>query len=173
MKQLSVQYSHEDEVMYNIEEVPAESASGLLATKDKLKFPDKATKPYYNSQFVPLSYDVPTGRRIEVEGNFQNMTTGGSMAHLNILGTMDEENGFKLQDRIIKNTELVQFALNRGFTLCPKGHNTMGVFQKCPVCGETEKLDWVTRIVGYFVPVSSFNKLKQLEFHQRQWGSWK
>jgi ribonucleoside-triphosphate reductase len=168
MKQLSVQFSHEDGVMYNIEEVPAESASGLLAAKDKIKFPETATKQFYNSQFVPLSYDIPMGKRVEVEGKFQNTTTGGSMAHLNILGSMDEINGFKVQDRLIKNTDLVQFALNRGFTLCKKGHNSMGVYNTCPVCGSNE-LDWMTRIVGYFVPVSSWNKMKQVEFHTRQW----
>jgi ribonucleoside-triphosphate reductase len=171
MKQLSVQYSHEDNAMYNLEEVPAESASGVLAAKDKIKFPRVATKDFYNSQFVPLSYDVPIVKRIEVESKFQNKTTGGSMAHLNILGSMDEINGFKLQDRLIKNTDLVQFAMNRGFTLCKNGHNSMGVLETCPVCGSKD-LDWMTRIVGYFVNVSSWNKIKQLEFHTRQWNNW-
>jgi len=168
LKSLSVKFSNEDGVMYNIEEVPAESASATLALKDKMLFPEKATKDFYSSQFVPLAYDIPIGKRVEIEGEFQNRTTGGSICHLNIFGTMDEENGFNLQDRLIKNTDLVHFALNRGFTLCKSGHNSFGVFDKCPVCGSSD-LDWLTRIVGYFVGVSQWNKMKQLDFHTRQW----
>jgi len=168
LKDLSIKFSQDDQCMYNIEEVPAESASGSLARKDKIFYPDKATKSFYSSQFVPLNIDVPLTERIRIEGILQNVTTGGSISHLNILGWLDEINGFKLQNRLIKNTNLVQYALNRGFTLCNNGHNMIGIFDECPICHSND-LDYLTRIVGYFVPVSKWSKVKKLEFKTRIW----
>ena len=166
LKKESIRYSNEDSVMYNIEEVPAETASGTLALKDKILF--KGDRDFYNSQFVPLSYNIPLGKRVEVESKFQNITTGGSIAHLNVLGTFDEINGFTFQDSLIKKSNMVHFAINRGFTMCKNGHNVFGVYDTCPTCGSKD-LDWLTRIVGYFVPLKQWNKTKQLEFGTRKW----
>ena len=166
LKEATVKYSQEDGVMYNIEEVPAESASGTLAEKDKLI---GGTKEYYNSQFVPLSYDVPLLKRIDVEGELQTLCTGGSICHLNLDGTLSPETSKNFTEKTLKHSNLVQFAINKGFTVCSQGHISGNVFKKCPTC-QSEEVDWITRIVGYYVPVSSWNRLKQAEFGTRRWS---
>jgi ribonucleoside-triphosphate reductase len=165
MKEESVRFSQEDGVMYNIEEVPAESAAGTLAEKDRFI---GGTKDYYNSQFVPLSYDIPIPTRIEVEGELQQLCTGGSISHLNINGLVEPETAYNFTMKCLTQSNLSHFALNKGFTTCSAGHTSQGVYSKCPVCG-SEEIDNLTRIVGYLVPVKQWNKVKKLEFSHRKW----
>ena len=167
MKELSIAYSQEDGWMYNIEEVPAESASGTLAKKDKQMV--NGTYDYYDSQFVPLSYDCDVFKRIEVEGELQEYCTGGSISHINLDGRPNPESLYKLTDRVLKRSKLRQFAFNAGFTVCQTGHVSTGIFAQCPNCNSND-VDWVTRIVGYFTPVSAWNRAKQLEFKTRKWS---
>jgi len=168
LKQLSLQYSVKDGYMYNIEEVPAEGATNILATKDRMMC--GGTYNFYSNQLVPLYRDVPMVERARVEGELQPLITGGTIAHFNIMGWMDDESSFKLHSKMLENTRVVYFAFNRGFTICRNGHNTMGVYDKCPECGSRD-LDWITRVVGYFVPYSDWSRLRQLEFKTRQWSS--
>jgi ribonucleoside-triphosphate reductase len=167
MKEETVKYSEEDNVMFNIEEVPAESASGTLAQKDKMLC--KGTYDYYDSQFVPLSYDIDVIKRIMIEGELQEHCTGGSISHINLDGRPEPEALYKLTNTILQDSKLRQFAFNAGFTTCKEGHNSMGIYQECPTC-HSKKVDWITRIVGYFTPVSSWNKNKVLEFKNRRWS---
>ena len=167
MKEETVRFSEEDGYMYNIEEVPAESAAGTLAQKDKIMFNGKYD--YYDSQFVPLSYDVGLFERVELEGELQELCTGGSISHINLDGRPDKGALFELTNKILK-TKLRQFAFNAGFTICKEGHTSMGVFNKCPVCLNDE-IDFVTRVVGYFTPVSAWGRLKQKEFKNRKWNN--
>ena len=167
MKNKSVEFSKADETMYNIEEVPAEAAAGTLAQKDKLVC--GGTYSYYDSQFVPLSYDTDILKRIEIEGELQEHCTGGSISHLNLDGRPDPEALYKFTNTILEKSKLRQFAFNAGFTVCKSGHNTMGIYKKCKTCG-SDDVDWATRIVGYFSLVSNWNRMKQLEFKTRKWG---
>ncbi len=166
MKETSIKYAQEDNCLYNIEEVPAESASGTLAQKDKFLF--KGQYDYYDSQFVPLSYDVSLSKRIEIEGELQTLCTGGSISHLNIKGLLEPETTYNFTMKCLLQSKLRQFALNKGFTCCVNGHNTQGIYQKCPICN-SEDCDWETRVVGYFTKVSAWNKAKKLEFKTRRW----
>lgn len=168
MKKLSVDFSKEDGYMYNIEEVPAESTSGVLARKDKLYYPE-STYEYYDSQFVPLSYDMDIFDRVDLEGDLQEFCTGGSISHINIQEGKPDQTAMKaLTNVILHKTKLRQFAFNKGFTICDHGHTTQGIVQKCATCQAPAK-DYITRVVGYFSPVSAWNKSKQKEFEKRRW----
>lgn len=167
MRDKSVEFAKKDQLLYNIEEVPAESAAGTLASKDRVLF--KGEYEYYDSQFVPLSYDIDILKRIDIEGTLQEYCTGGSISHLNLDGKPEPKALYKFTENILSKSKLRQFAFNAGFTICEKGHNNMGIYKKCKTCG-SDKCSWVTRIVGYFTDVSSWNRLKQLEFKTRRWG---
>jgi ribonucleoside-triphosphate reductase len=167
IKDKTLEFAQKDEVMYNVEEVPAESAAGTLAQKDKELFKGKYS--YYDSQFVPLSYDIDILKRIEIEGDLQEFCTGGAISHLNLDGRPDAESLSAFTDKILRSTKLRHFAFNAGFTVCKSGHTSMGIFKKCPQCN-SDDLEWITRIVGYFSPVSSWNRAKQAEFKTRKWS---
>ena len=166
MKEETVKFSEEDGCMYNIEEVPAESASGTLAQKDKIMV--NGNYDYYDSQFVPLSYDVDILKRIEIEGELQQGCTGGSISHINLDSKPDKKTLYNFTNKLLASSKLRQFAFNCGFTVCENNHNTTGLYKKCPVCS-TDKVDFITRVVGYFTPVSAWNRAKQAEFKTRLW----
>jgi len=166
LKDASVRFSKEDDCMYNIEEVPGESASGNLAMRDKLI---GGTKEFYNTQFVPLGSEIPLSKRVQIEGDLQSFCTGGSICHLNINGMPEPHTTKNFIKKILNNSKLTQFALNKGFTVCKEGHTSQGVFGLCPSC-RSEEVEQITRIVGYFVPVSNWNKNKQEEFRTRKWS---
>jgi ribonucleoside-triphosphate reductase len=168
MKNETVAYTKEDGNLYNIEEVPAESASGNLAFKDRIMYNGKYD--YYDSQFVPLSYDTDLFDRLTIEGELQDTCTGGSMCHLNIDGKPPAETLNALTMKILTQTKVRQFAFNKGFTVCKNSHISQGLNKLCPTCG-TEAQDYITRVVGYFTPVSAYNRAKQAEFKTRKWGN--
>jgi ribonucleoside-triphosphate reductase len=166
IKDESVRYTKEDGYMYNVEEVPAESAAGTLAVKDKMLVDGKYD--YYDSQFVPLSYDLDLMERIALEGELQEFCTGGSISHLNIDGKPDSGAIYDLTNKILTQSKLRHFAFNVGFTVCANGHVSAGIHKKCPNC-LSEEVDFITRVVGYFTPVSLWNKAKKVEFSKRKW----
>ena len=48
---------------------------------------------------------------------------------------------------------------------------TFGKSNKCPTCG-AEVIDWFTRVVGFFVPVSAMNKTRrEWEFPRRKFAT--
>ncbi len=167
-KEASIRFSKEDGFMFNVEEVPGETAVGTLAKKDKMLL--KGEKDFYNTQFVPLSYDTNILDRIRIEGELQSFCTGGSISHLNVDGMMMPETCYKFTMKILENSNLNHFALNKGFTICDKKHISQNVVNICPECGSGE-VDWITRIVGYYVPTSAWNRVKQHEFKTRKWKS--
>ena len=117
-----------------------------------------------------MSYDIPLTKRIEIEGTLQKLCTGGSISHLNVNGVIEPETSYNFIMNCLQQTDLTQFALNKGFTICANGHNSQGIFKECPSCGTTD-LEHITRIVGYFVPVKNWNKSKQLEYSTRKWSN--
>ena len=101
----------------------------------------------------------------------QEYCTGGSITHLNIDDGKPDKVAFKeLTHKILYETKLRQFAFNKGFTICDKGHVTQGIVEKCGTCQKPAK-DHITRVVGYFTPISAWNKAKQIEFKSRRWNS--
>ena len=59
-------------------------------------------------------------------------------------------------------------AVNYGFGICKNNHTTIcGNSTTCPICDE-QIIDWLTRIIGYFTKVSSWNKVRrEYEFQNR------
>lgn len=168
---LAEEYSKETGYAFNTEETPAEGAAVTLARKDKVLFPEDVTVDLYSNQFFPLHLDLPLPDRISKTGQLMKEVSGGAILHINI-----DEN---IQNPLIM-TQLMKevirqgvnhFGINYGFTICPKDpeHNSPGIHQKCPTCGETIK-DWMTRVVGYFVPVSKWQPTRREEdFKKRFW----
>ena len=171
MDLLASEYSDETGYAFNTEEIPAEGAAVTLCRKDKILYPDDVEVDLYSNQFLPLHLDIPLLERISKTGELMEGVSGGSILHINI----DE----KIENPAIMGTLMRQiikegvnhFGINYGFSICPKdpGHNSAGIHQECPICGETIE-DWMTRVVGYFVPVSKWNPTRrEIDFKNRQW----
>ena len=173
-KIIKVYNRHENgRVKYNLEEVPGESCAGTLAAIDKYFYGNNNT-PYvmYSNQFIPLYIDHSVLDKIRVEGVFYPYLSGGGITHINISHELTDKQCADLIRLAVKNG-IDHFALNPCFSLCENGHSVLGKVDVCPICNGKIK-DYITRVVGFFVPVSSFSKTRrEWEFPRRKWNGLK
>lgn len=153
---------------YNLEQIPGEAAAVLLAKIDRYYYGEKRV-PYvlYANQFIPLYVKHTLFDKIDVEGRFFKYLSGGGISHINILHELSpEEVKFIISLCVRKGIE--HFALNPVYSVCQEGHYILGKVNMCPDCGNVIK-DYVTRVVGFFVPVSSWIKeRREYEFERRE-----
>jgi ribonucleoside-triphosphate reductase len=79
--------------------------------------------------------------------------TGGSLVHIQIGEKLTQIQAKKLINYTV-NSGCEHFAFNAIYSLCVDGHNSFGKYKLCPICGKPIK-DYMTRVVGFFVPISS------------------
>ncbi len=151
---------------FNVEQVPAEKAAVTLAEKDKLLFGDKQTFEIYSNQWIPLIADTDILTRVRYSGMWDGKVSGGAILHVNLGEPFrDEEQSWRMVNMLAK-AGVIYFAFNTKISVCEEGHAFIG--ERCPVCGKG-KVDEYVRIVGYLVPVSSFNrKRREKEYPLRQ-----
>ncbi|MBD3273148.1 anaerobic ribonucleoside-triphosphate reductase [Candidatus Dependentiae bacterium] len=150
---------------FNIEQVPAESLAVKFAAKDKILY--GMNYPIYSNQFIPLWVDVDVVDRIKLDGNFSKVLTGGGISHLNIGEKLTSPDQMKKLIAYAIKAGCEHFAVNYNYCQCENDHVTVaGPSQKCPMCSAPIKEQY-TRIIGYFTPVSAWNKSRQQEHSTR------
>ena len=168
----------EEGILYNVEEVPAESLSYRFAKADYELFKDKVEigevfmprldgVPFYSNSIIPYYVDIPIHKRVEYEGEVQQEFTGGVMMHLFLNYSTDPETLKNFIKNVCRNTKVVYFSITPTISVCKKcGFNGVGIYENCPECGE--KCEVWSRIVGYYRPVKSWNIGKKVEFKMRK-----
>jgi ribonucleoside-triphosphate reductase len=150
---------HKYKFTFNIEQVPAEKAAVTLAQKDALIFgTEKQPYDLYSNQWIPLIADTDVMNRIKYSGKFDKKVSGGAILHINIGSSFrSEEEAWKMVNMIAQQG-VIYFAFNQRISTCKNGHAFNG--DKCPICGELKAEEYI-RIVGYLVPINSFNKVRR------------
>jgi len=178
IREAASEFEEEDGQLYNVEEIPGESAAVSLAAKDymmyrelaergELALPGDGTAFFYSNSIIPYYVDVPLYRRALWEGEVQREFTGGVMMHLFLNESPDPAALKSLVRRIAENTKVVYFSVTPTLSVCRScGWSGVGVVSECPKCG-SGSVEWWSRIVGYYRPVSSWNTGKKLEFRMR------
>jgi ribonucleoside-triphosphate reductase len=160
-------------VGFNIEQIPGESAAIKFAEKDKIVFGEESV-PYvmYSNQFIPLWENCDLYERVKLDGHFSKALTGGGITHLNVSERLKTPSQMKKLIMFAIKSGCEHFAINYGFGICKNEHiNVVGNTGTCPTCGD-EIVDYLSRIVGYFVSVSSWNKTRRKwEFVRRKFGT--
>lgn len=151
---------------FNIEQVPGEKAAVTLAEKDRLIFNLEDYFEIYSNQWLPLTANTDVLNRIRLSGIFDKKVSGGAILHVNLDNQFrNEEESWKMVNLIAK-MGVIYFAFNTRISVCSEGHAFYG--NNCPVCGRS-KADEFTRIVGYLVPVSGFNRKRRVvEYPKRK-----
>lgn len=158
MKDYTFELSDRFNLPINLEQCPAESAAINLA---------KGTEyDILSNQYLPLWYDYNVIDRLKIAGRFDKEVTGGAITHVNVDHKMTEGQFRKL---LVFAAEqgVNHFAINYVYSLCEEGHFSNGKFEKCGICGKPI-IDYVTRIIGYFTPVSSWSEGRREEFKKRK-----
>lgn len=165
VNEVSKQYG----IIGNIEQIPGESFAVRLAEADKAiyGFGDDYYKLYAN-QFCPLYEDFTLAEKIKTDGKYNMKLTGGGIVHIQIATqTTPQQNEQLIKFACTEGCE--HFALNRVYSRCKKCgkvYNTK--VDKCDCGAEGDDLERLTRVIGFFTPVSSWGKVRrEWEFPRR------
>lgn len=153
--------------VFNIEQIPGEQISVKLSKIDKMLYgEDKVPYVLYSNQFVPLWEDATVIERMEIDGKYNSLLTGGGISHIN---TGEKTTYSQNKQLVTKSIECgcEHFAITIVYSECENNHNSLGDFDICPVCKE-RIVEKYQRVVGFFTPVSSWNKeRREWEFPRR------
>ncbi|MDP2003386.1 MAG: anaerobic ribonucleoside-triphosphate reductase [Desulfurivibrionaceae bacterium] len=162
-----------------LEQTPAESTAFRFAKLDLAHFTTDAEKVvqgnrekgevyYSNSTLFNVGATMSPIARVEKEGLFHPLIEAGSITHI-WLGEAqpDKEALASFVINVFKYTQNDQIAFSPEFTACLAcGKTSRGLRETCPYC-ESKEVDGITRITGYFTKISSWNKGKLGELHDR------
>jgi ribonucleoside-triphosphate reductase len=154
---------------FNVEEIPGESVAVKLVEKDKILFgEDKIPFKLYSNQYIPLIVDAPLPERIILTGKFQDMLSGGGILHLNVSDRIEDPAVMKHLIEYSVKHGVSHMAVNYSFGECEDGHVTVcGNSEICSICGK-KIISHMTRIVGYFTLITSWNHVRrEYEFPRR------
>ena len=147
-------------ILVNQEQVPAEGLAPKLASIDRTLFGEAAVpQELYSNQFVPLWVDATLWERMEIDGRYNQLLTGGGIVHLNLRSKVTATQAEKLVGMSVRSGA-EHFALNIMYSICVDNHVTASNGDSCPLCGAKIK-DRMTRVVGFFVPVSSMGETRR------------
>ena len=114
----------------------------------------------YANQFVPLWDKVGLFERIEKFGRMDKKCSGGSILHCQVSSQTTPKQNERIITEAVKN-ECEHFAINAVYSRCMDCgevvDHKVGICEKCG----SQKIDYLTRVVGFFVPLSSFNKTRR------------
>lgn len=154
-------------IIGNIEQIPGESFAVRLAASDKLIYGEKAI-PFnlYSNQFIPLWEDATLWEKLDADGRYNKLITGGGIVHAQIGEKVTARQAGKII-RYAVNAGSEHFALNAIYSECENEHTSFGKHSTCPVCS-AEITEMYTRVVGFFTPVSSWQNIRrEWEFPRR------
>lgn len=161
--------SQENGIIFNIEQIPAESFAVRLADADRLIYqnPYNLDKLYAN-QFVPLWKQAGIYERLEIDGKYNQLLSGGGIVHAQANCKVTST---QARNIILHAVECgcEHFAINVVYTQCKDCKNvTVGLTDICPKCGGNH-FEHLTRVIGFFTKVEDWNPTRRdWEFKNRK-----
>ena len=162
-----------------LEESPAESAGYRLAKLDMKYWPAQASAVvkgdvgggnYYYTNSVHIAVDAPVDyiTRVEKQSRFHPLIDAGAIVHVWLGESEPDPRSIEsFVTKTFRNTQCSQIAFSPEFTVCETCNRTSrGLKTQCPLCGSMDVYG-VTRIVGYFSKVQTWNRSKVGELYDR------
>ena len=171
-----IEFQQETGHLYNLEATPAEGATYRFAREDHKRFPQMlqagtADAPYYtNSSQLPAGYTDDLFFAMQHQEPLQQRYTGGTVFHLYMGERISSARACKeLVRRALTRFRIPYITVTPTFSICPQHGYLPGEHAFCPKCGDQKQACEVwTRVMGYYRPVSQFNRGKQSEFKERR-----
>lgn len=155
-------------VRFNTEFVPAENLGVKNAKWDKEQG-FKVPRDCYNSYFYPVEADdLTVVDRLRLHGESMiKYLDGGSACHLNIAQLFTKDQAYNLIC-LAGKLGCNYWTYNCLVTICDAcGYINVNTTDHCIKCGETEKIDYGTRVIGYLRRVSSYSEGRREEHSRR------
>lgn len=162
----SIKDNFTKEFTFNIESIPGENCAGTLCTADNILF--EIDKYFiYSNQWIPLKEKCSIQEKCRLSSILDKECSGGAIAHINIEGSFANEKSAWDMLNYIAKSGVIYSAFNTKINVCKHKHASTGS-NVCPICGEPI-VDQFSRVVGFYTPVSSYQKIRRKEFDQRCW----
>ena len=161
-----VKDNFECDFSFNLEMIPAENCAGVLATADNLLYGPTGYEILSN-QWAPLTEKCTIQEKCRLGSLFDKKCGGGCIAHIDIENRFPSEEAAWDMLNYVASQGVMYFAFTTKISVCKHKHAFIGT-RTCPKCGEPVS-DTYARVVGFYVPVSSYQKIRKNEFSRRRW----
>ena len=161
-----VKNSFECDFSFNIEMIPAENCAGVICQADNLLFEQKRYFIYSN-QWIPLMEKCTIQEKCRLGSLFDKKCGGGCIAHINIENRFPSEEAAWDMLNYVASQGVIYFAFTTKISVCKHKHAFISE-SRCPICGEAVA-DTYARVVGFYTPTSSYQKIRKQEFDKRRW----
>ncbi|MFH1386726.1 MAG: anaerobic ribonucleoside-triphosphate reductase [bacterium] len=162
-----------------LEQTPAESTAYRFAKLDRehySKFAERVTKGnqqtgevyYTNSTYFNVSHQMSPIDKVKQEGLFHPLIDAGALTHI-WLGESkpDPDSIASFVEKTFRHTQNSQIAFSPEFTSCNAcAKISRGLREACPHC-QSDNIEGITRITGYFSRITGWNKGKTGELKDR------
>lgn len=161
-----VKDNFECDFTFNVESIPGENCAGILANADNLIY-EQDKYFIYSNQWIPLSEKCTIQEKCRIGSVLDIKCGGGTIAHIDIENRFpNEETAWKMLN-YVASKGVIYFAFTTKINVCKHKHSFIGSIT-CPVCGEKVE-DQYARVVGFYTPVSGYQKIRKKEFNLRKW----
>lgn len=151
---------------FNIEMIPAENCAGVICTADNLLY-EQNKYFIYSNQWIPLTEQCTIQEKCRLGSLFDKQCGGGCIAHIDIENRFaNEEEAWDMLNYVASHG-VIYFAFTTKINVCEDKHAFIGV-KECPQCGKP-MADQYARVVGFYTPVSGYQKIRKREFNKRKW----
>lgn len=151
---------------FNIEMIPAENCAGVICTADNLLY-EQNKYFIYSNQWIPLMEKCTIQEKCRLGHLFDAKCGGGCIAHIDIENRFpNEEAAWDMLNYVAKQG-VIYFAFTTKINVCEDKHAFIGT-KECPHCGKPVA-DQYARVVGFYTPVSGYQRIRKSEFNQRKW----
>lgn len=161
-----VKDSFECDFSFNIEMIPAENCAGVICQADNLLY-EQNKYFIYSNQWIPLMEKCTIHEKCRLGSIFDKKCGGGCIAHINIENRFPNEDTAWQMLNYVASQGVIYFAFTTKISVCRHKHAFISE-PRCPVCGEPAA-DTYARVVGFYTPISSYQKIRKAEFDKRRW----
>ena len=157
---------NECDFKYNVEMIPAENCAGVICTADNLLY-ENDKYFIYSNQWIPLMEKCTIQEKCRLGSLFDAKCGGGCIAHIDIQNRFPNDEVAWDMLNYVASHGVIYFAFTTKISICEDRHAFIGT-NECPNCGKPV-FDTYGRVVGFYVPTSSYQKIRKKEFDRRQW----
>lgn len=151
---------------FNLEFIPAENCAGVMCTADNLLY-EQNKYFIYSNQWIPLMEPCTIQEKCKLGSLFDKKCGGGCIAHIDIESRFPNDETAWDMLNYVASQGVMYFAFTTKISVCKHKHAFIGS-KTCPKCGEPIA-DTYARVVGFYTPVSSYQRIRKQEFNKRKW----